>query len=1251
MVFVFVLLGALLGGVMAGGTGALVGAVVLPVAWVSIRNRMNDDGDDKPKPSAVPQVTEAQAKAAVPTVQALAARVQALEEQVAQLRRTIAESRPEAVADATAQEEHRSASVLAAMQPPAVATIELPGPAPTVSMAQDLAMPAAAAPIEEVAPAEEPEFDLQPMAATLSESASVTVEQAQAFDLPEAPEANKEQPAWTAPAPRPPAPPRAPTPPLRDQLPPFISNFIFGGNTIVKVGVLILFLGLAFLLRYAAERVTVPIELRYAGVAMVGAFLLGIGWRLRSRSAQQGGSDYGLILQGAGIGVFYLTALAAIKLNPLLTPAVAFTFMALVSVLGAVLAVTQNAPWLALVSVAEGFAAPVLVSTGGGNHVALFSYMLILDVGIFLMAWFRAWRPLNLVGAVATFSLASAWASEHYSDALYASVQFFLIVFFLLFTFIGVLFARRALAQGTEPDESLPLAERAAQALNLVGRVDSTLTFGIPLAAYGLQYLLVQDRPWGPAWSALGFAVFYLLLGGLLLRGGHRRYSLLGEAYVIVSVIFGTLTIPLALEGVWTGATWAVEAAGMYWLGARQRRTYARLFSLAVLAGAVVRLVTSMDVDLQAGTPLLVGSTLGMAMLAASVVAMLLVHRKLPASERNGIESMNDALLPLLAAAAVTSMPWMLLAPRWAGVCTSWLAVVAMLSRERLKAPVLRFAAAVMHVIALASLVLSLRAVDGAAMLASGLSGLVSAVLIGAGLLATAALELRAQWLKLKASAAPTWSLSGSLALVAGIGVMSGSLLFVMPADRAALVWPWLGLGTLWAGLRLSHPALSLSWLALQVVAGIATILYGPALWDATVNGSPWMGPLVLVAAALLAGDWLQRRTAPEWVRWPATQWAMVGWTMAWWIQLLPPEFDRQLQHMQRSALWPAVMVLWVLFSTMLMVGLARWRRWTAMGQASVVALPAWMLLAAVGPVAHGASPSASLGWLAWPLALAWHIALLKVQEESWDAKLLRPLHVLGFWFFLLLGARECQLLMQGLGEPGAAWSVLGFMLVPAAVLVGITRPALLKRWPIAGHAAAYLVAGAAPVALYLLLWLWVGNTQAGSARPLPYVPLLNPLEMGQGLVLLALALWFKALPEEWRARVSRQAMHAVLAATAFALYTGLVLRTCHHWAGVPWDAGDLFQSRLAQAALSVAWSLVAVGAMLLGNRKLSRTVWGAGASLLAVVVAKLFLVELADHGGLYRIVSFIVVGVLLLVVGYFAPLPPSSTNDKPATA
>jgi uncharacterized membrane protein len=49
------------------------------------------------------------------------------------------------------------------------------------------------------------------------------------------------------------------------------------------------------------------------------------------------------------------------------------------------------------------------------------------------------------------------------------------------------------------------------------------------------------------------------------------------------------------------------------------------------------------------------------------------------------------------------------------------------------------------------------------------------------------------------------------------------------------------------------------------------------------------------------------------------------------------------------------------------------------------------------------------------------------------------------------------------------------------------------------------------------------------------------------------------------------------------------------------------------------------------------------GAALIAGVVAKLFFVELRNHEGYERIISFIGVGLLLLIVGYFSPLPPKA--------
>jgi uncharacterized membrane protein len=1201
MKFVFGLIGALLGLLMGELLGALVG-LGLGIALAMMLKKTDTAAEPAPAPP-VP---------APPPVVPLETRVLRLEQEVAALRAEVHRlSAPSSVkTEEAAAEPTPAAPVVAAMAAP-VAEAK-----PAV-----LAVPVAPAPVEQEYELDLPDTTPMPLA-----------------DLP--------TPASQAPQPTPPRAPFArpapqPQPSLQERMPSWLSKLIFGGNTIVKVGVLILFLGLAFLLRYAAERVTVPVELRYAGVALFGAVLLGLGWRLRARQ-----DGYGLILQGAGIGVFYLTTLAALKISQLLPPELAFAFLFVVTVLSALLAVAQNAPWLAYVAAAEGFAAPVLASTGSGNHIALFSYLAILDIGIFLMAWFKAWRPLNLTGAVGTFTLAGAWAHTYYTDALYPSTQAFLLFFFVLFTMVGVLFARRALALGQEPDARNPLAQRAAQALAQVGRVDSTLAFGVPLASYGLQYLLVRELEFGPAWAALGFSLFYLLLGGALMRG-DKRYALLGEAQAIVSVIFGTLTIPLALEGEWTGATWAVEAAGMYWLGTRQQRRYARAFALLVLGAATVRLVSALGLNFSPGTPLLVGSVLSMGLLATSALAMFAVGRRAQIDGNGGWEAAGTVGQLWVGLAALAALSWLLLTPAWASVATSLLALACAFVQLRMQLPALQWASAALHAVALGGFATTLHAVHGEAMLSSGWAGLVAATLIGTSLLASAWLPLQAVLREAEARhTVPQWSWGSSIGLLAGVGALSLSLLFVMPADEAARVWPWLGVAALWLGLRIGHPALAIAWGGLQLGAAFAFGVYGPELWENETAQHTLWAPMGFTLAGLMSGDMLQRAakktSASGWQRAAWLQWGVVLWSLAWWVQVLLPESYRYLLQTQKNwvLLWPAVLTGWVTATSVLVTLLARWRDWRVLGQTAWATAPLWVLTALLGVGSVGYAPHEHLGWLVWPLALLWHALLLRALERWFSAGAMVPLHVGGFWLFLLLAAREAQWWTTAWGEPGSAWPVLGWVMVPAAVLALVTRPRMLKRWPLNEFRTPYLLVACAPVALYLLMWLWASNTQSGAPDPLPYVPLLNPLELGHGLVLLALFLWRGALPAS--AQLPRPWLLAGLGATAFALYTGMVLRTCHHWAGVPWEAGALFDSTLTQAALSVAWSIVGVASMLLGHKRVQRMVWVLGAALLGVVVLKLFFVELADRGGLYRIVSFIVVGLLLLLVGYFAPVPPT---------
>ena len=341
-----------------------------------------------------------------------------------------------------------------------------------------------------------------------------------------------------------------------------VKAFFTGGNVVVRVGLIILFFGVAFALRYAVERDVFPIELRLAAIAAGALAMFVVGWRLRVQKL-----GYGLMLQGGAVGILYLTVFSAAQHYELISLAAAFAFMVALAAITAALAVLQNAKSLATMGAIGGFLAPLLGSSGSGDHITLFSYYAILNAGIFAVAWFKAWRSLNFVAFLFTFVVATAWGALRYQSSHFETTEPFLILFFLYFVGISVLYALR-------------------QPPRLKGLVDSTLVFGTPLVCFGLQTQLVRDIDFALAYSALGMGALYVALAALLWRLKIDGMRLLVEAFLALGVIFTSLAVPLAFDGHWTAVTWALEGAAMVWVGVRQRRTLARVFGLMLQLGA-----------------------------------------------------------------------------------------------------------------------------------------------------------------------------------------------------------------------------------------------------------------------------------------------------------------------------------------------------------------------------------------------------------------------------------------------------------------------------------------------------------------------------------------------------------------------------------------------------------------------------------------------------------------------------------------
>jgi uncharacterized membrane protein len=763
-----------------------------------------------------------------------------------------------------------------------------------------------------------------------------------------------------------------------------IRNFFTGGNTLVRVGVIVLFFGVAFLLRYMAEHSHIPIEVRLTGIALASIALIIFGWRLRTT---RGG--YALALQGGGVGILYLIIFAALRLYSILPATIAFLLLALIAILSAILAILQNSMSFALLAVSGGFLAPVLASTGQGSHVVLFSYYAVLNAGIVTVAWFKAWRPLNVAGFVFTFAIGTAWGVLKYRPEDCATTEPFLILFFLFYLGIAILFTLR-------------------QTAKTIGYIDGTLIFGTPIVVFSLQSAMLHDRLMVLAYSAIALSALYLFIAYLLKRRHSDTQKLLFESFMALGVAFLTLAVPLALDARWNAATWALEGTALIWVGCRQNRLLPRLF------GALLNVV--------------------------------------------------------------------------------------------------------------------------------------------AGCLAASEFKTSSDYLTLP------------LGDYFGILVQSGAAIF---SART--------LQTNRAHLKEFEPL-------------IRDVLY-------------WGG-------------------------------------LALWLLGSVSELHRYLPTYETAAT-----LLLVTFTTLGSSEIHRRAQLSAAKIAALLQLPAMLCFAAFASL-NLAHPFIDGGWWGWLPAFAALYFLMFRHEGAARAPLAKSLNSGAAWLFCALLSWEIAWQFKTHVAAGDAWFTSVWIVIPAFFLWRLPKLVTRVKWPFARNREAYLFVAGVGVALYLGAWSLLTNaTSVGDTAPLPYVPLLNPLDLGQILVLLALIRYWRflnAVASPGSPRIDKRIPLPALVTLGFIWLNALLLRTLHHWFGVAFNLEEWMASTLVQTSLSLFWTVLALTAMLIAARKRERIVWLVGAALLGVVIAKLFLIDLSRIGSVERIISFVGVGLLMLIVGYFSPLPPA---------
>lgn len=925
---------------------------------------------------------------------------------------------------------------------------------------------------------------------------------------------------------------------------------LLSGNIVAKAGVIILFFGVGFLLKFAYEHDLLPVQLRLAAVGAAGIAMLAGGWRIRNHRRL-----YGLILQGAGVGVLYLDVFFAVRVYALVHPTIGFALFMLLGIAATLLAVRQDSRALATLGLTGAFMAPVLAGSREGNHVMLFGYYTLLNGFILLISWFKAWRELNLVGFIFTFIVGVFWGANNYRPELFATVEPFVLIFFAMYLVIPILFARR------QPPE-------------LNGLVDGTLVFGTPVSAAFMQAALVRDIPNGLAWSATGAALLYAVLAVMVIRREGMR--LLGETYIALATIFATMAIFFAFDAYPTFALWTLEGAAIVWVGLRQQRLLARLFGMLVQIGGAFLFLLHYA-DYARDNPWFNDFLLGCALIvtAAGITAWLM-HKY------------RDVLIEGGQSASVAMLVW---------ACCWWFAGGLHALRDGLPHADFHAAALIFTAITFALAETAGGWLEWTSMRRLTLAHLPAIVL---GMLTI-----------------------GTRHPLAGQGVVAWPLNFVV--FFWCLHWQSRGDIATTYGARYRT-----GWFLL---AALATWEGGWLIDHAEYQWSFLLGAAGIAAAFLRFH--LRERNAEDAGR--LSSWALL-WGLAFWFASGWFYIDDRIAYEYHIACGLGFVVA----SSALFEILGTLVRWPGLRRTQLVLLPVMALAALMQSSRHLHPSAGEAGW-AWLAAFAVFYAVIRRQQNADIVRGAALQHVFALW--LGVGVIAWELAWQSASyNPATSWPFALWGAVPALALLVLSHFGS-KAWPWRDDFPFYRNNALGPMAIYCVLWSVVSSWDSGSSGTAFYLPILNPIDLAQIGVMCGLRGWLAAGDDAARERES--GFSTLLGALGFLWLNSIVLRTIHHWFGIPYVAHELFNSMVVQAAFSLLWTLTAMALMVLATRRLDRKPWFAGALLLAIVVGKLFLLDLANSGTVARIVSFLGVGGLLMVIGYVAPVPPGETEKQ----
>jgi len=367
--------------------------------------------------------------------------------------------------------------------------------------------------------------------------------------VPEMPQPAGEA-AFTAPVTAPitarePAKPKEPTPTFWEKNPD-LEKFI-GENLFNKIGIAILVIGIGFFLKYAIDKNWInEIGRTFIGI-VCGGILIGLAHRLRKTF-----TAFSSVLVGGGVAVLYFSITIAFQQYHLIGQTLAFIMMVLITAFTVVLSLSYDRKELAVLAILGGFSSPLLISTGAGNAAVLFTYILILNVGMLILAYYKKWNIVNIISYIATVILFGSWLSfsiqqEATRPVPYVTALIFATLFYVVFFLMNVINNLRR-----------RISFQAGEILILLSNTFLYYAAGMIILSH------IHAGIFQGLFTAC-MAVFNFIFAYSLYRNQHADKNLI---YLLIGLTlsFLSLAAPVQLKGHHITLFWAAESVLLLWL-------------------------------------------------------------------------------------------------------------------------------------------------------------------------------------------------------------------------------------------------------------------------------------------------------------------------------------------------------------------------------------------------------------------------------------------------------------------------------------------------------------------------------------------------------------------------------------------------------------------------------------------------------------------------------------------------------------